>query len=120
MPVRTSSGLVLFLNNSCSQFIQLRDQAFVHTASVHSCFSHSYPFLVDSCNGLLLYGTRDTVSWTYHVARSDFYHAVPLPPSHSVKRLVYTSLLVDGSCYDQFTIMSLFLDEVDCDAGTIQ
>lgn len=121
MPLRTSSGLVVFLKNSVLQFIQLRDHAFVHTASLHSCFFHSYhPFLVDSCNGLLLYGTHDSVSWTYHVARCDFNHAVALPPAHSVKRSVYTSLLVDGSCYNKFKIMCLFLDEVDCDAGTVQ
>ncbi|KAK1362360.1 F-box domain-containing protein [Heracleum sosnowskyi] len=120
MPLRPSSGLVVFLKKSVIQFIQLHDEAFVHTASLHSCFSHSCASLVDSCNGLLLYGTLDSVTWTYHVARSDFDHAVALPPAHSVKRSVCTSLLFDGACYDKFKIMCLFLDEVDCDAGTIQ
>lgn len=123
MPLTSSSGLVVFLKKSL-MLIRLCDRAFVHSASVHSCLSHNYPYLVDSCNGLLLYGTCDDVSWTYHVARPHFDRVVglptALPPAHSVSRLVYTRLLVDGLSYDKFKILCLFLNEVDFGAETIQ
>lgn len=54
------------------------------------------------------------------LGRTMWQDRITLPPAHSVSRLAYTSLLVDGSCYDRFKIMCLFLDEVVCGAGMRQ
>lgn len=126
-PLTTSSGLVIFLKGihknpilHSSNFIQIRDQTLAQNAALHSSFLHNFPWLVDSCNGLLLYGTDDNEFWTYHVSGPFLKHPIALPRAHQVSRSASASLIFDGSSYDQFRVICFFRDEVDFAAKTVK
>lgn len=127
-PLTTSSGLVIFLKgihknpiHHSTNFIQIRDHTLAQNATLHSSFLHNFPWLVDSCNGLLLYGTTDdNYFWTYHVSSPFLNHPIALPRAHRVSRSASASLIFDGSSYDQFRVICFFRDEVNFAAKTVK
>ncbi|PHT28367.1 hypothetical protein CQW23_32046 [Capsicum baccatum] len=123
-PRTTSSGLVLFLKHRDFQesiFMKLHDQkgsscmgSSEKFCTFGSSYRHKFSYLIDSCNGVLLYGSHDNEFWTYSISVLD--QVVTLPVSHNVIRPACSSLVFDGWHDDKFQIMCFFWEEVDVDS----
>ncbi|KAF3640195.1 hypothetical protein FXO38_22253 [Capsicum annuum] len=115
-PPTTSSGLVLFLKHRDFQesiFMKLYDQKGWQKLSpcmgssekfctFGSSYRHKFSYLIDSCNGVLLYGSHNNEFWTYSISVLD--QVVTLPVSHNVIRPACSSLVFDGSSNHVFLL----------------
>ncbi|KAK3022111.1 hypothetical protein RJ639_045955 [Escallonia herrerae] len=124
----TSASLIAFLmrhHGSETTLIKLQDQTLARAwqnpnATLHQ--SHKFPYLVESCNGLLLYATSDQDSWTYHISTppGENQCTIPLPVAHKVSRQASVGISFDGCHLSRFKVICFFCDEVDFKAGTIK
>ncbi|CAN4122859.1 unnamed protein product [Withania somnifera] len=69
----------------------------VKYCTLHASSTHKYPFLVDSCNGVLLYASHNNVFWTCSVSSPVLDQFISLPVSHNVTRPACSSLVFDDS-----------------------
>nr|XP_016501418.1 PREDICTED: uncharacterized protein LOC107819779 [Nicotiana tabacum] len=120
-PPTTSTGLILFLKHNSSQesiFLKLHDQPqkkLAQFCTLHSSSTHNFPYLIDSCNGLLLYASLNNEFWNYHISSPVLDQYVTLPLSHHILRPACSSLVFDGWNHE-FQIICFFWEEVDFDA----
>ncbi|XP_039053278.1 uncharacterized protein LOC120195274 [Hibiscus syriacus] len=102
-PPTTVSGLVFSFKkpSSSNPIYQLNLLEVVQDQSlscfIHTSLTHDLPWLIDSCNGLLLFGTKDGISLTYLVSSplSNQWLKLP-PPGHGLSLPVSASLAFDG------------------------
>ncbi|KAK8705649.1 hypothetical protein V6N13_049246 [Hibiscus sabdariffa] len=124
-PPTTASGLVFsFKKPSRNPIYQLNLLQVVQDQS-QSCFmqsslTHDLPWLIDSCNGLLLFGAKDGVSLTYLVASPLRNQWLKLPPpGHGVSVQVSASLAFDG-VRQHFKVICQFWEDADIKNGTLK
>ncbi|KAH0680577.1 hypothetical protein KY284_021662 [Solanum tuberosum] len=120
-PLTTSTGFVLFLKHKTYQesvFMKLHDQTqknFPKFCTFHSSSTHKFPYLIDSCNGVLLYASENNNSngfWTYSVSSPVLDQIISLPISHHISRPTCSSLVFESNL---FQVISFFWEEVDFD-----
>lgn len=118
-PPTTSTGLVLFLKHKTFQesiFMKLHDQTqkkFPKFCTFHSSYTHKFPFLIDSCNGVLLYASHNNGFWTYSVSSPVLDQFISLPISHHISRPTCSSLVFDVDGLNLFQVICFFWEEVD-------
>ncbi|KAI8548843.1 hypothetical protein RHMOL_Rhmol07G0305700 [Rhododendron molle] len=124
-PPTTSSGLVIFYrqvhdNPTLHQSSLLRIQN-SKTLSVSSTLSLSYPWLLDSCNGLVLYAKKnETHGWVYCVYSPVLSQHRILPHRNKSEILARESLAFDGSQRGNFKVVCFFFQDIDFKGGKIE
>ncbi|XVF73755.1 hypothetical protein PTKIN_Ptkin13bG0007600 [Pterospermum kingtungense] len=122
-PPTATSGLVFAstkpLKNRPYQltFLDVKDQC--QSCSIHSCIKHDLPWLIDSCNGLLLLGAKDGCYLTYHVFSPTKEQRLQLPCAHVSLRAASASLAFDGM-QPHFKVICQFWEEADIENGIIR
>ncbi|KAJ7957738.1 F-box protein [Quillaja saponaria] len=119
--VHTSSGLVVFLPIETFAYPNLH-QVTLLTVKDHgnecapdsSLIIHNIPWLIDSCNGLLLFAGEDDSSMRYHICSPITKKWVSLPLAHDFSWTASASLAFDGSNLNpnrNFIVMCIFWEE---------
>ncbi|GMP81361.1 hypothetical protein CsSME_00036102 [Camellia sinensis var. sinensis] len=136
-PPSTSSGLVIFLTNNIKNepnnlhrtfFIKNQDHS--QTFTLQCSTKHNLPWLVDSCNGLLLYAKNDrNHNWSYYISSPVLDQFIALPPRHKPSILARESLAFNGlnsnsnsnskHNHHHFKVICFFFNEVDAESGKI-
>ncbi|RAL53634.1 hypothetical protein DM860_012249 [Cuscuta australis] len=120
-PPVIDSGLVLHLWSSGaagiskkSVFLKLHYPHNAELCTVDSSAPNKFPFLIDSCNGLILYGLEDDKqTWNYIVHSQVSDQSIALPPSNSVFRPAFVALAFDPRKNAQFKVVGFFWNEVN-------
>ncbi|KAH7846669.1 hypothetical protein Vadar_016796 [Vaccinium darrowii] len=125
-PPTSSTGLVI----SYSEFNDdpklhrsslFRIQENSNSLSLACTPSHSYRWLVNSCNGLVLYAkTNETHNWVYCVSSPVLNQYRILPQRHKSEILARESLAFDGSHRGNFKVVSFFFQDIDVSGGKIE
>ncbi|VFQ94885.1 unnamed protein product [Cuscuta campestris] len=118
-PPATDSGLVLHLWSSGgaglsqkSVFLKLHYPRNAELCTVDSSAPNKFLFLIDSCNGLILYGAvDDKKTWNYIVHSQVSDQSIALPPSNSVYRPAFVALAFDPRKNAQFKVVGFFWNE---------
>ncbi|KAL7175383.1 hypothetical protein ACSBR2_029060 [Camellia fascicularis] len=129
-PPSTSSGLVIFLTNNITNepnnlhrtfFIKNQDHSQAFTLQCSA--KHNLPWLVDSCNGLLLYAKNDrNHNWSYYISSPVLDQFIALPQRHKPSILARESLAFNGlnsNSNHHFKVICFFFNEVDAESGKI-
>ncbi|XP_039055711.1 putative F-box protein At1g47390 [Hibiscus syriacus] len=125
-PPTTASGLVFSFKkpSSINPIYQLNLLEVVQDQSlscfVHTSLTHELPWLIDSCNGLLLFGTKKGISLTYLVSSPVRNQWLKLPPpGHGSSVPVSASLAFDG-VRQHFDVICQFWEDADIKNGTLK
>ena len=118
-PQMTSSGLVIFSKNvepnvHQSSLIEVLDH---QDCNLYDSFRHNFPWLVDSCNGLLLYANKENNNWTYCISSPLLNQWSILPQRPKSWILARETLAFDG--HNPFKIICFSSQEVDFSAGKV-
>ncbi|XVE56061.1 hypothetical protein DITRI_Ditri03aG0206600 [Diplodiscus trichospermus] len=123
-PPTTTSGLVFaslkpFRDGALHHvtLLDVKDQC--QSCSISTSITHNLPWLIDSCNGLLLFGAKDGTSLTYHVFSPLTKQWLQLPCAHDFLRPASASLAFDGM-QPHFKVLCQFWEEADIKKGTIK
>ncbi|CAL5349272.1 unnamed protein product [Camellia sinensis] len=139
LPPSTSSGLAIFLKfnnttnnepNNLHETFFIKHQHHSQYFTLHGSTKHNLPWLIDSCNGLLLYAKSDrNHNWSYYISSSVLDQFIALPPRHKPSILARESLAFNGlnsnsnsnskHNHHQFKVICFFFKEVDAESGRI-
>lgn len=123
-PLTTSTGLVIFLKHKTYQesvFMKLHDltqKKIPKFCTSHSSSTHKFPYLIDSCNGVLLYASENNNNgfWTYSVSSPVLNQLISLPISHHISRPTCSSLVFE---LNSFQVIAFFWEEIDFDTQMV-
>lgn len=126
-PPTTDSGLVLHLKripnpsgdvSQESVFLKLHDFQSENPCTVQSSAVSNFHFLIDSRNGLALYGSVKDGVWNYHVSSPILDQCIALPPANSVSRPCSVNLAFDPCRKHEFKVHCFFYGEINHGSNT--